>query len=274
MSAKSLNIRKFAPVGGGIATLTIAVLLSGCSLSEDPSVSSTPSPATYETSYAHSSSVIDRENLAEVAGFASDIFFADIEENLGSTEKRGVLETQFSGTVTETLKGGASGKVKINQTGGLKDGVVSVEEGSALLTPGVTYLIAARYSATEEWYTAIPITGDVPVSGDNSRSRGAEGRDSQNQDSVRTAMQDAIANEIPFAGAAGDPSPQGATSVPSSTSLPTVTTTIAPPPSVIPSAEPSEGPRPGETSTAPSTTTKPVTTTTSVTPPTTPTQTP
>lgn len=148
----------------------------------------------------HSSSVIDRSNPAAVAGFATDIFFAKVSESLGSTERRGVLESQYRADVTETIKGNASGSIILNQAGGVKDGTAFVGNGDALLVPDQSYMIAARYSDAEQWYTAVPVSGDVPVTSQSIRPqrKSIDGRAIEDKGEVRERMQDAIANSIPF----------------------------------------------------------------------------
>ncbi|GAA4825513.1 hypothetical protein GCM10023353_38300 [Tomitella cavernea] len=158
------------------------------------------SNSTARTMYTHSNSVIDRSNPAAVAGFATDIFFADVTESLGSTTRRGVLETQYRAQVTEVLKGSTSGTIVINQAGGIKEDVSYVEKGDALLVPGQSYMIAARYSEAENWYTAVPVSGDVPVTSPSNRAQQkvAGGRAVEDRGEVRKEMQNAIANAIPF----------------------------------------------------------------------------
>ncbi|WP_194833542.1 hypothetical protein [Nocardia sp. XZ_19_369] len=191
-----------------------------------------PSTAPPVTSYLNSSSVIDRNNPAAVTGAATDIFFGQVVESIGSTERRGQLESQFSIEVSERLKGDAAGRVTVNQRGGRKDRTVVVESGDELLVLGQSYLIAARFSKDEDWYTLIPVAGDIPVTG-NGSPRAKVNRPPENRDEVRNRMKDAIAREIPF-------TPSGATgTAPSKTPVPSRT---SPPPS--PSAPP-QTPSPG-----------------------------
>ncbi|WP_147143056.1 hypothetical protein [Nocardia ninae] len=178
-----------------------------------------PSTAPSATSYLNSSSVIDRNNPAAVAGAATDIFFGQVVESIGSTERRGQLESQFTIEVSERLKGKAAGRVTVNQRGGLKDRTVVVELGDELLVLGQSYLIAARFSNEEDWYTLIPVAGDIPVTG-NGSPRAEVNRPPENRNEVRDRMKDAIAREIPFipSGATGTTSSN--TPVPSKTSAP------------------------------------------------------
>ncbi len=166
-----------------------------CSPEEGPPLVPGVSPPS--TSYLQSSSVIDRDDPAAVAGAATDIFFGRVVESIGSTERRGQLESQFSLEVSERLKGDVAGRVTVNQRGGLKDRTIVVEKGDELLVLGQSYLIAARYSKEEDWYTLIPVAGDIPVTGD-STPRSALHRPPEDRDAVRSRMKDAIAHQIPF----------------------------------------------------------------------------
>ncbi|MFI6047318.1 hypothetical protein ACIA8C_37270 [Nocardia sp. NPDC051321] len=170
--------------------------------------------------------MIDRNNPAAVAGAATDVFFGQVVESIGSTERRGQLESQFSMAVTERLKGNVAGRVTINQRGGLKDATVIVESGDELLVVGQSYLIAARYSKNEDWYTLIPVAGDIPVTDHNS-PRATVHRPPESRDEVRNRMKDAIAREIPFTPSGSTDKTNPPTS-PSTTTRPTTTTPAAP----------------------------------------------
>ncbi|MGX1775664.1 hypothetical protein ACWIGW_26390 [Nocardia brasiliensis] len=178
------------------------------------------------TSYLQSSSVIDLNNPAAVAGAATDIFFARVVESIGSTERRGQLESQFSLEVSERLKGDVAGRVTVNQRGGLKDRTIVVEAGDELLVLGQSYLIAARYSKEEDWYTLIPVAGDIPVTGD-STPRSALRRPPEDRDAVRSRMMDAIAHQIPLGStnSSRPPAPTPSTPQHSSTVPPTTSQT-------------------------------------------------
>ncbi|WP_107656482.1 hypothetical protein [Nocardia suismassiliense] len=188
-----------------------------CSPVEGPPI--VPSIASPETSYLNSSSVIDRNNPAAVAGAATDIFFGKVVESMGSTERRGQLESQFSIEVSERLKGNAAGRVTVNQRGGVKDRTVVVESGDELLVLGQSYLIAARFSKDQDWYTLIPVAGDIPVTG-NGSPRAKVNRPPENRDEVRDRMKDAIAREIPFAPSGATGTAPSKTPAPSSPSVP------------------------------------------------------
>ncbi|MEV6559973.1 hypothetical protein AB0M22_29925 [Nocardia sp. NPDC051756] len=187
---------------------TVLVAGGGCATEEGPPI--VPGTAPPSTSYLNSSSVIDRDNPAAVAGAATDIFFAQVVESMGSTERRGQLESQFGMEVTERLKGAATGRVTVNQRGGLKDRTVVVENGDELLVMGQSYLIAARYSEDQDWYTLIPVAGDIPVTGGSS-PRSTVHRRPEERAEVRNRMNDAITRQIPFtpSGSTGKPDPPG-----------------------------------------------------------------
>lgn len=245
-----------------LPSLFLTVGLTSCSDSGTGAPTEvTPSMSTVTRS---ADRVIDITNPEQVAGFASDIFFAEVKEVRGSTEKRGVLESQYLVSITETLKGQAEGEVVVNQGGGISEGVVYVEEGDELLTQGGTYLIAARYNPEENWYTLVPVGGDTPVSENPSQSRSASGRQVEGLDDARSRMLDAIANQIPFEGlpAPAAPTSTAAVTPPPATSVPP-SLTPAPSTTLPPLSEPPSEPTVNEepTTTAP-TTTKTTTTTT------------
>ncbi|MFE9577992.1 hypothetical protein ACFYO1_16510 [Nocardia sp. NPDC006044] len=218
----------------------VLVAAGACSIEEGP-------PIVPSTSYLNSSSVIDLGNPAAVAGAASDIFFGQVVESMGSTERRGQLESQFGVEVTERLKGAAVGRVTVNQRGGLKDRTVVVENGDELLALGQSYLIAARYSKDQDWYTLIPVAGDIPVTGGSS-PRSTLHRRSEERDEVRDRMKDAIAHEIPFtpSGSTDKTGPPGTQPPATSTPPRTPNSTTGPdvPPPTTSAGKPSSSPPP------------------------------
>lgn len=216
--------------------LVVSAVGVACSPMEGPPI--VPSTAPLSTSYLNSSSVFDRGNPAAVAGAATDIFFGKVVEAIGSTERRGQLESQFSLEVRELLKGNVAGRVTVNQRGGLKGGTVVVESGDELLVVGQSYLIAARYSKDEDWYTLIPVAGDIPVTDDNT-PRSKIARSLESREEVRNRMKDAIAHEIP-SGSTGKTDPPA----PSGTAPSYTTATTSTPPQTSPGSRTSGTPPP------------------------------
>ena len=214
-----------------VAGVLTAVVVVGCSPEEGSPVTTRPP---YPTTYFESSSVFDTSNPAALAGFATDVFFGVVVESIGSTERRGQLETQFSVKVTDKLKGNAVDQVTVNQRGGLKDNVVYLESGDELLVLGQQYLIAAKYNEQEDWYTLVPIAGDIPVTDPAAKSDKTTGRQKEDRGSVKQRMADAIARAIPF------DQPSTSTDVPT----PTVSTppSLTPTPTLPPTTERSASP--------------------------------
>jgi hypothetical protein len=97
-------------------------------------------------------------------GASHDVFVGKVIAQTG-TKKRGASpETQFSVEVISNIKGNLRGTVTVDQFGGYENGALYTVDGGPigltrdkndtyLLQPGSTYLLAARYNDTENWYT-------------------------------------------------------------------------------------------------------------------------
>lgn len=125
------------------------------------------------------SSTFDVSNLPRLAGYADDIFVAEVQTVEGVEDNH----TQYRVAVEETIKGDLQGEVVVSQLGYITDNVVHVTEDQPLLLVGGDYLLVTNPDTTGTgWQTLI--TGPasaVPLEGANrngiiERYRGATAR--------------------------------------------------------------------------------------------------
>lgn len=141
----------------------------------------------------------DVEDERKLVGFATDVFFGRVVEQVGSkgipTSVPGetVKQTQFSVAVEESIKGKLSGTVTVNQDGGaVEDGHTDHEhlelvEGDPLLVPGQEYLFVTRHDPEKGWHTiAAQPYGDVKV------------KDGANKKALKDKFEKAKKEQIPF----------------------------------------------------------------------------
>ena len=74
--------------------------------------------STDEVSIGQASYVINPDDDRELAGFASDVFFGRVTENLGQFMSGATPMSQFNAEVLEVLRGSLSGTIKVQQRGG------------------------------------------------------------------------------------------------------------------------------------------------------------
>jgi hypothetical protein len=113
----------------------------------------------------HGSFVTDFSDRRRLAGFADAVFIGRVGTVTGAKSLSMTPETQFSVTVQRTLKGTVQGSVVVNQEGGQdpRDGSTILFEDDRLLQAGHTYAFAARFNKTENWYTLVPVWGNIDL---------------------------------------------------------------------------------------------------------------
>lgn len=106
--------------------------------------------------------VIDINNPREVVGFSDNVFLGKVIKQVGTKSLNAYPETQFDVEVLDNIKGELNGTIKVNQQGGYDGEYLFLMEDDKLLLEGQTYLFATRYLKEENWYTVIPVGGDIP----------------------------------------------------------------------------------------------------------------
>ncbi|MFZ3578668.1 hypothetical protein [Virgibacillus sp. DJP39] len=109
------------------------------------------------------SNVIDTSNPRKLVGFSDNVFVGKVIEQIGTKSLNGFPETQFKVEVLDNIKGDLKGTVTVNQQGGHEWNKIIIFEGDKLLEAGNTYLFATRYLEREDWYTLVPVHGDILI---------------------------------------------------------------------------------------------------------------
>lgn len=130
-------------------------------------------------------------------GASHDVFVGRVLEKLGTKELGIGPETQFRVQIILNIKGSLHGTVTVDQQGGYENGVLYyVQGGAPFLKPGVTYLLATRYNAQENWYTLNPsVSGSQFILDDNGLSIDKLRAWAQNDLRVKK-LQEAYPNEV------------------------------------------------------------------------------
>lgn len=115
--------------------------------------------------------VIDIYNPREVVGFSDNVFLGKVIKQVGTKSLNGYPETQFEVEVLDNIKGELKGTIKVNQQGGYDGEYLILMEDDKLLVEGQTYLFATRYLKEENWYTVIPVGGDIPFKSDEEKQK-------------------------------------------------------------------------------------------------------
>ena len=169
----------------------LSVLLAAALVSCSPGPPAGGGQASYVTDFSD-----DRK----LVGFADDVFFGQVVENLGTSEKRGPPESQFRVQVLETLKGTLEGEVTVNQSSEFHVGASQDEfmGEPALLGRGNSYLLVTRTSQETGWHTVASHYGRIlirRVSKDASREKILN---SPHANELRSRFTLAVDNEIPL----------------------------------------------------------------------------
>ena len=105
----------------------------------------------------------------QVVGFSDNVFLGKVIKQVGTKSLSVYPETQFEVEVMDNIKGELKGTVKVNQAGGFEGDELFLMEDDKQLIEGNTYLFATRYLKEENWYTVIPVGGDIPVNSDEEK---------------------------------------------------------------------------------------------------------
>lgn len=126
-------------------------------------ITSVKSPTTSDIHLQYAADFSDDRILV---GGSHNVFVGKVVKQSGNEEYSGTPSTQFDVEMVKNIKGNLKGTVVVDQLGGYKDGVLylvhddtvasdDIEGGTPLLTPGSTYLFAARYNEVKDRYTLI-----------------------------------------------------------------------------------------------------------------------
>jgi hypothetical protein len=132
---------------------------------------------------SHAFDVTDPQRLV---GWADNVFIGKVIKMSGTSEERGMLETQFKVEVAESIKGELQGEVTVNQQGGYEGKKLILVENDKLLKEGESYLFISRKNEEHDFHTVVPVYGDILI---NSEAHKEE---------LLTKYEMAYQEEIPF----------------------------------------------------------------------------
>lgn len=132
------------------------------------------------------SNAFDTSDPRKLVGFSDNVFIGKVMKQDGEKSLSGYPETQFNVEVIENIKGELTGTVKVNQQGGYSWNKLILFDNDPLLVEGKTYLFATKYLESENWYTVVPVHGDIPISNEKEQKELVE------------KYQKAYTEEIPF----------------------------------------------------------------------------
>ncbi|ESU33944.1 hypothetical protein G3A_03875 [Bacillus sp. 17376] len=98
-----------------------------------------------------------------LVGWADNVFVGKVVEMSGTSDKYGMLETQFKVEVAENIKGELQGEVTVNQQGGYEGESLILVENDQLLEEGESYLFVSGKNEEQNWHTVVPVYGDIMI---------------------------------------------------------------------------------------------------------------
>ena len=144
--------------------------------------------------------VTDFSDDRKLVGFADDVFFGQVVESLGTSQSRGLPETQFRVKILETLKGSLSGQITVNQSAEFHGGSSPDElmGEPALLEKGNSYLLVTRRSQHGAWHTVASPYGRILIRDVPKHAPDHEVLSALHANELRERFTKAIEEEIPF----------------------------------------------------------------------------
>jgi hypothetical protein len=176
---KSNNKKLLAFAAPGLAAIIALGIAGPGLLSNQPPEN--PVIQTVQTSHAFD--VTDPQRLV---GWADNVFIGKVIKMSGTSEERGMLETQFKVEVAESIKGELQGEVTVNQQGGYEGKKLILVENDQMLKEGESYLFISRKNEEHDFHTVVPVYGDILI---NSEAHKEE---------LLTKYEKAYQEEIPF----------------------------------------------------------------------------
>jgi len=153
---KNILTRKTGVVSLILVTLLASyfVLTNRNPFSPDKTVYATP---TYET---------DISDDRKLSGIAQNVFIGEVKAQVGTKKLNAFPESQFEVEVIQNIKGSLTGTVTVNQQGGFSGNTLMLMQGDKMIEVGKTYLFATLQNTEQNWYTLIPVYGDILVEND------------------------------------------------------------------------------------------------------------
>ncbi|MBT2693771.1 hypothetical protein [Bacillus sp. ISL-55] len=153
---KSNKMKWLAFATPGIAAIIALGIAGPGLLSNKPPEN--PVIQTVQTSHAFD--VTDPQRLV---GWADNVFVGKVIKMSGTSEERGMIETQFKVEVAENIKGELQDEVTVNQQGGYEGQNLILVENDQLLKEGESYLFVSRKNEEQDWHTVVPVYGDIII---------------------------------------------------------------------------------------------------------------
>ena len=117
------------------------------------------------------SQAFDVSDTPTLVGWADNVFIGKVNKQNGEKSLDGIPETQFEVEVLNNIKGELNGVIKVNQQGGYKGDELILIEGDQILQEGKEYLFVTKFLEIENWYTLVPVYGDILISSDAEKDR-------------------------------------------------------------------------------------------------------
>lgn len=108
-----------------------------------------------------SSDISNLSNPQELVDTSDHILVGTVQKQMGTKSPSGIKEIQYQVTVTEQLKGKSDILITINQQ--------IHSDQMTKLRVGQAYLFVTRYYPAEDWYTTIPVYGELDLSKSESK---------------------------------------------------------------------------------------------------------
>lgn len=116
--------------------------------------------------YSSPTYVTDISDDRKLSGIAQNVFIGEVKAQVGNKKLDSFPESQFKVEVIQNIKGSLTGAVTVNQQGGFSGNTLMLMQGDKLLEVGKTYLFATLQNKEQNWYTLIPVYGDILVESD------------------------------------------------------------------------------------------------------------
>ena len=138
-------------------------------------------------------------NDRKLMGVSEAVFFGKVTSDADYSKVYPYPTVTFDVEVLETLKGTASGTVKVNQPAQETDSgaPVHIQHAGEALVNGTAYVFIGNYDGVNGWYMVNTHWQHLAVTGSEGSSK-EEILDSDHANQLRTRFDEAIENEIPL----------------------------------------------------------------------------
>lgn len=126
----------------------------------------------YQTMIMHPIYLEDFSDDRVLVGASHNIFVGKVIRQISDKTNALLPQTQYEVQIISNIKGKLDGTVIVNQDGGYKNGVLYILDSDVLkqendenylLKPGLTYLLATRYSPKNSWYNLNSYSGSHTI---------------------------------------------------------------------------------------------------------------